>query len=457
MTQFTIRAANAAGNIKTFLYDNQTSELTDEFGKSVVSEVDPSDNPYWSKKAKQFDASKPVAKTSNIKRLKIQLGLSCNYECDYCSQRFVPRAEETNKNDVQPFLDRMPEWFDGGEDGKGKGVWIEFWGGEPFVYWKTFKPLAEALRERYPHAEFLTITNGSLLDLEKNEWLDRMGFAIAVSHDGPGQHVRGPDPFEDPVQCEAILDLFNRLHPQGRFSFNAMTSRQNISRGAVKDFFIKLTGRDDVQIGEGNFIDPYDADGLNNSLQSADEINAFTSLALKEIISGYATFENNQIVANKVEDFIKSLEFKRPASVLTQKCGMDREDYLSVDLKGRVVTCQNVSAASAAPNGQSHHIGDVTDLSAVKLTTSRHWSTRAGCSACPVLQLCKGSCMFLEGELWDSACANSFSDNIVFFAVAFEILTGYRPFLIDGGRADRREIWNVKTQPRRKVIPIMAV
>ena len=33
----------------------------------------------------------------------------------------------------------MPKFFQGGEDGLGKGVKIEFWGGEPLVYWKTLK------------------------------------------------------------------------------------------------------------------------------------------------------------------------------------------------------------------------------------------------------------------------------------------------------------------------------
>lgn len=37
----------------------------------------------------------PLAKSSPS-MLKISLGLSCNYACEYCSQRFVPRADETN-------------------------------------------------------------------------------------------------------------------------------------------------------------------------------------------------------------------------------------------------------------------------------------------------------------------------------------------------------------------------
>ncbi|MFV1309892.1 radical SAM protein, partial [Klebsiella pneumoniae] len=125
--------------------------------------------------------------------IKIQLGLSCNFECEYCSQRFVPRAEETNPDYVDDFVNNMDSWYKGDGDAE-----FEFWGGEPFVYWKTFKPLAERIKDKYPNSKLSVITNGSLLDKEKNEWLDTLGFQVSISHDGPGQWVRGPDPLDDP-------------------------------------------------------------------------------------------------------------------------------------------------------------------------------------------------------------------------------------------------------------------
>jgi uncharacterized protein len=50
--------------------------------------------------------------------------------------------------------------------------------------------------------------------------------------------------------------------------------------------------------------------------------------------------------------------------------------------------------------------------------------------------------MFLEGNLWDATCDNSFSDNIVFFAIAFEMMTGCIPMYIEGPqREDRKDIF----------------
>ena len=44
---------------------------------------------------KSFDKNNPLKKSKLITHLKIQMGLSCNYSCDYCSQKFVERMPET--------------------------------------------------------------------------------------------------------------------------------------------------------------------------------------------------------------------------------------------------------------------------------------------------------------------------------------------------------------------------
>jgi len=141
---------------------------------------------------------------------------------------------------------------------------------------------------------------------------------------------------------------------------------------------------------------------------------------------------------------------------------MDRIDSIAVDLKGNVLTCQNVSAASAAPNGQAHRIGHVSDLAAVKLDTATHWSKRRDCPSCPMLQICQGSCMFLEGPLWDRSCDNAYSDAVPIFAAGIEFLTGCVPIYIDGDfREDRKDIFGLvngvpDAKPKR-VIPINAI
>ncbi|MEY3739759.1 MAG: Ralstonia phage, partial [Pseudomonadota bacterium] len=167
-------------------YDSTASTLKWEDGAPVIKSL----------ASESSEVGKPAKIQSGkgeIKVLKIQLGLNCNFECTYCNQRYVPRTEASAQESLDEFLRTLPTWFTGGKNGLGSGVRIEFWGGEPFVYWKTLKPLAERIKQDYPSIKFSVITNGSLLDLEKNDWLVKMGFTVSISHDGPAQHVRGPD------------------------------------------------------------------------------------------------------------------------------------------------------------------------------------------------------------------------------------------------------------------------
>lgn len=455
MALFTITAQNfVTQDIKKIIYNSTLSTLVWEDGSNVLKEVKvqgPVKEPAKLEKGKR-----------NLKTIKIQLGLSCNFECEYCNQRFVPHAEETNPEYVDTFINNMDSWYKG--DGK---VNFEFWGGEPFVYWKTFKPLAEKLKLKYPDSTMSVITNGSLLDKEKNDWLELFEFAVSISHDGPGQHVRGPDPLNDPESKAGIIDLYKRLAPVGKLSFNSMINSKNISRVAIQEWFENFVtteiGPEYLQylgIGEGTFVDAYDEGGLATSLLHEEEDINYRNIAAAEIRTNKAN--RFGILQQKSLNFIKGLYEGQRIESLPQKCGMDKEDNIAIDLNGNVLTCQNVSPVSNNPAGISHHIGHVSNLEAVEIKTGTHWSDRSECPNCPVLHLCKGACFFLTGELWEASCNNAYSDNVIVFCNTIEAVTDYFPIHIDGPlREDRKDLfWIVNGKPDKlrkpkKVIPIM--
>jgi len=444
--KFEIHALHREGQSVLLHYDNLLSELTWQDGTPVLPV-----QPGTFRDATVVSVNQPGRK-GNVRVLKISLGLSCNYECSYCNQRFVPHADASHPDDIEPFINQLTDSLIESPER------IEFWGGEPLVYWKTLKPLAERLRGLYPHAKFSLITNGSLLDAQKIEWIDQMGFSVGLSHDGPGQSSRGPDPLSDPERHAAIMSLYTRLHPQGRISINAMVHAGNQSRAQIQAWLQQRFGQD-VRIGEGAFIDPYDEGGLAATLQTPQDHLRFRAQAYKELRMGLAS--RMSVAQQRIMDFVQSIRTARPASSLGQKCGMDQASHLAVDLHGNVLTCQNVSAKAIAPNGQPHKIGQLSSLAKVQMRTATHWSQRAECPRCPALQLCKGSCMFLDGPLWEAGCDAAFSDNVPFLAAAIEYLTGCIPYYIDGDfRQDRKDVFGqvhgVPQLPRKRVIPIVA-
>ncbi|MCL4652472.1 radical SAM/SPASM domain-containing protein [Burkholderia multivorans] len=453
MAQFVITAIDprpGQGDAQVRLhYDNMASTLTFEDGRSVVPRIQAQrDYP----DAVPVSAEEPGRKGPTIRMLKIQLGHACNYECSYCNQAHIARTvEQTGPQDVPAFIDLLRSTLSAPPER------VEFWGGEPLVYIKTLRPLIDAIRALYPAARLSMVTNGALLTPEINAWIDEAGLSIGLSHDGPGYHARGRDPLDVPDKRASIMDLYARLHPKGRISINAMMHRDNPSRAAVQAW---LQGRfgEDVPIGEGSFIDPYDEGGLAATLHD-DEHATYRLRAFAELRAGAA--KNFGMAAQKIKGFVDSLRFGRPASAIGQKCGMDQADRIAVDLRGNVLTCQNASAVATAPNGQPHKIGHLSDLAGVAMRTSTHWSRRPDCANCPVLHLCGGSCMFLEGRLWEAGCDAAFSDNVPFFAASIEFMTGLIPIYIEGDlREDRKDIFGqvrgAPAAPKKRVIPIMA-
>lgn len=458
---FEIHAERSATDKKIFYYNNETNVLTSQDGVTFEYPepvATAPQTPYI-----PFSKDLPLKKSREIQILKIQMGLSCNYSCDYCSQKFVERAPETSKKDIDVFLEKL----DVLEFSEQKGLTIEFWGGEPLVYWKTFKPLAEALLDRFSgwknKPRFSVITNGSILTDEMIDWLMKMNFAVSISHDGPGQAVRGPDPFDDPEQKKRILGFYRMMSRLRKpFSFNSMLNSKNKSRKAIYDWFVNLTGDPNVQLGEGTIVDAYDEDGITNSLTTLKEHFDFRRTSFTDIFTtgGQIGFHS---ILSKIDGFTQSVLSHADSKYLGQKCGMDDEHVLSIDMRGNVMTCQNVSSLETGKNGESHHGGTLDDYDNVAIKTSTHWSNRAECPKCPVLHLCKGACMFLDKKFWDISCANAYSDNVALFALSIQKMTGYIPTLIkqDELPLERQDIFGTvfehKEPEHKRIIPIKVI
>jgi uncharacterized protein len=252
------------------------------------------------------------------------------------------------------------------------------------------------------------------------------------------------------------------MRKYGRISFNPCLTASNSSRKAIFDFFVELTGDPEVPLGEGNLVDAYDADGKSNSLTTLEQHFAYRKQALVDIMTtnGNIGFGSQM---EKIDQFSQMVLGGYKAEWLGQKCGMDNPEVLTVDLRGNVITCQNVSAVETAPNGESHCGGNIDDIQAVAIKSSTFWAERKNCKSCPVLHLCRGSCMFLDGDLWDVSCDNAYSDNVVFFALAIERVTGYIPYLIkhDSLPLERQDIFGTVyehvTKPVKKPFPIKIV
>lgn len=421
------------GSLSYLYYDQHASTLTDEAGNPVPLDYDEKAvNGKWPV-ATTVSPENPGKKHSSPVRLKIQLGLQCNYACSYCLQSSeIPDATVSNIKDAEDFLASLDKWL---KSTPGK---IEFWGGEPFVYWKHLKVLVPALRERFPDAQMLIVTNGSVLDDEKIDFIDENRIYVAVSHDATGQHLRGPDPFDDPEKAAMLRKLWKRIGHKNMFSFNCVITAENHDVDGTKRWLDEKMG-EPVRVSFEGVVHSY-SDGSSNSSAAwtPEQYSKLQWNVIYALVNGTPSGVDSTL-SGKAHGFIDSLRKKRPSSALWQKCGMDRPDQLAVDLKGNVMTCQNVGAKG------KHGIGHVSDFGSISLDTSWHWSNRPNCSRCPVLQLCGGACMYSEGADFDLSCENEFHFNTAIMSGALYWLTGKIMVHIDG---------DIRRPKLKKVIPI---
>lgn len=445
---YKLHCVDRSGNKVTLLYSPHTSELTTENGIPVeVPEPDRFSGQSgmytdWASlgDAVQISPDNPGKKSRSVKSLKIQMGLNCNYSCSYCSQASHLEHGEaviTNVDDAKEFLANLDSWLEGSPNK------IEFWGGEPFVYWKAMQVLSADLRKRFPSAMFVIVTNGSLLDDEKFDWVMENGVALAVSHDGPGQHLRGPDPLEDKNTLRIWRKFVDALVPHGAMSFNTVLTANNCDVGVIRGWFVERFGQHVITNFEGVAAVHDDAARAHGDvLFEKQNYDTLQRSMYEAIVTGEGAV--NPAIFNRVRDFIKTLAVKRPSRVLGQKCGMDKEGMLAVDLQGNALTCHNTGANS------KHKIGNVSDFDNISLNTAWHWAKRESCNYCPVLQICQGSCMYLEGDDFVDSCNNEYNYAMPILAGVLQLLFGY--MLVDVEGDIRRP-----KKSGKKVIPIKQV
>ncbi|MDB4575329.1 radical SAM protein [bacterium] len=409
-------------------YDNTDSSLSDVGGNSLVK----SDEYSHTSVVHKVCPEDPTIKSPEIKVLKIQMGLKCNYSCSYCSQATsIPDATITNNDDADEFVSRLDEWLEGQPER------IEFWGGEPLLYWKKIKRLLPYLREKFPAARFSMVTNGSLFTDEIIQMFVDYDIGAGISHDGPAQHLRGPDPFDDPEMLSGLLKFMDARGSE-KYSINVVVSPGNSDLIKTVGFFREKLG-DKANVSFEGIVNDYEANGMAATPKfTPDDYNTMYDSVMNAAETG--ELWKIPYFYDAVDNFMWGVRTGAPSDNLGQKCGMDRHDTLAVDLKGNAMTCQNTGAKG------KHGLGSVYD-GPVELTTAWHWSHRRECPSCPVLQICKGGCMFHQpdSDNWKVTCENEFRFALAKFSAAMYQFFGKKLAEVQG---------NVVRPAVRKGIPL---
>lgn len=401
------------------------------FTDSVLGSVGRSKMQDWTK-VHAVSPETPGSKNLDLKILKVQIGFGCNMGCSYCSQANQRELLDKSDSEVQlkvlGFISMLKSQGLLRKDESHSKLRIEFWGGETLIYWRRLRLLVETIRAEYPDIYLLLFTNGTLFTEEMIEFAHKYRLHFCISHDGPDSlGARGRDPLLEPKHLRLIKLAFEKLNSLNLISFNCTLTKQNFSVVEVRKFIAyHLDVAESLVAVTHDLALAYDDAGLKYLVEDESEAQSIIHKLYQEFIL-LGPFELNVGQHHlRILDFFNSIVHERPVSAVGQKCQMDLPSSLAVDLDGNVLTCQNTTIEGG------HKIGHILRFDKIELITSFHFTKREACQKCPVVQICKGGCMFMQDPYFTSSCDQLYAWGRAYFAYVFFMLTGLELIAIEG-------------------------
>lgn len=378
-------------------YDNITNHIYDEDNNKINFDS----NDWLAHHNCQFDdgdKAKFYAKRRKLRKLKIQLGMKCNFHCKYCQQRKYDNEFIRDKclpDMAIKFLHKISNAIESVEE-------ILFIGGEPFVYIKILKLLISGLKGRFPNARFSTITNGSLINRDLAKWCIDNRLNLIISHDGYNfkKYRNERDIFDIPSVVEGIRYYYdqNILRRTGlKLSFNVVVSPENSNLTKIPCYFNEKIKRE-IPI---QFESIVKVDEL-----TASRISTFNDLSVNQLLSemlraGIDNSSDNRLrcLFDYGEKVVKRLVFCVNSNLLQYSCDNARKDVLSIDLNGNLLVCQSYPFVKTG-------YGRIEDIDHSTSNIPIRWSDRTNCKSCPYLISCLGGCPIQSEESHNLSCNN---------------------------------------------------
>lgn len=400
-------------NVETkFVYDTTNNVISDLQGNDLLAQY---------KIVKHYELTRNFTRTNNPYSkgigndlLEISLGFNCNFKCKYCSQNLLKnKAYSSTPIDGYLLIDKL----------KKSGIQptkIQLWGGEPLVYWKTIVVLLPRLRKLYPNAHISIITNGSLVDKDKVDFLVEHRCDLSLSHDGPHNEARYQDVLKSDKSVDGLRYAVETM--KQHFSINATPGPNNTDVIAIAKFFNKFFGVTDnsLIIGVHNIVrchDSSDPEQVQACTLSDHDLQVYTDTIFQALNSSENNYYGFKSLLYKVSCAIDGILTQEPLQAVQAECYLPFSNGLLIDMKGNVLTCHNHAI-------QSYKCGTIDNLQDVKAIGYNCWKNKQRCVECPYIHWCKGGCPSADDTANELACRNLKALYLAILKVVFARLFG---------------------------------
>ena len=313
---------------------------------------------------------------NNPQKLKIYFGNACNFRCKYCRQNQHNKKEEFSKNKCDEFIKKI------------KNNIIEWWGGEPLLYWQEILYLTEKLGIDFTHH---MTTNGSLLNENIVQFILDHDFIFKLSHDGPLNFLRTYDVLKND---KFIHKIYNAKIDKQQFYINSVYTNSKIRISDIVDYFINVFD-DRVQIMKIEPVIPYNEWSSEYNIEL--DLQEFSKNLEEDLL--YTDIMNHvQEYMMMYRIFVKNYNNPRYRyNPFEAKCIDTQNTTLSITFDGIITPCQVWDSNSAGILGSIDDFKNINELPPYTV------STKNRCNNCPVISLCRGTCPYIK---------ESFNDNL---------------------------------------------
>lgn len=393
--KFKVFAKKDDGTAVYHYYDNLSLEIYNEEGIPVDLYTDPRCKNLKDRIRGNKQADCIPKRKEDIRNIRITLGYNCNFHCKYCLEhaaygnerrKTVPIHEDVEaraQRICKQVLDNFPNLKD-----------VVFWGGEPFVYFKTMKRIVEILKEVKPDLRFGTLSNGSLLNRKIADWMLENNVDLTISHDGHSFHVYRDDvdPLDNPTSRDAIIYLIQEFKKKGyRVPFNIVVTPENADLQKIIPFFEEKLGfTPEIQFESIVKLDR----------RTSEIITPFTEETSKILLNNlfaYGTTATNEHAYRGVRNLVSyAMQHIVNRHLPTGGCMIRDYNFAAVNMNGEVLLC----------HGDAKTYCKIEDIEKVPFPDVNVWGKRQACKDCPVLVTCLGACPCISLHDQEIQCKN---------------------------------------------------
>ena len=397
MAKYRITSKRQDGKILTHIYDSVTEDIVTDKGIPVELWLDPRCAALANKGEPQIN-DKPERYKKHFYELRIQLGLGCNYHCKYCIATHGEEHSRLEAPIAMPPKQSAKHLVELLKKNDIQCKHIVLWGGEPFVYWKTIVELIPLLKEYLPNASIATITNGSLLSLDKVKFLLDYDIALTISHDGPSFNTyrNDKDPLSDPKIIEAIQYYYDHCkEPEANINFNIVITPENCEILSLPNWFEEKTGRPI----RTNFESVVKNDHITDKIITPFE-GEYKKKFLNNLVA--AAMSDNHMFSSLrqlTSDLMIKLVNKWPTEHMNFHCSSPTANQVAIDMQGNILKCHGTDPKTCT-------IGHLNNIEQVINDSMIMAEDRENCNDCFFRSICQGSCPMLSQEDLDCYCKN---------------------------------------------------